>query len=108
MTIDEDKDVDSFYNLGDILMKGTDPPQTGHLFKPVANKIPPFRLPESLEKIWDSQGLPGDDSVSIWRPICPPRYVGVGLVATNSYEPQKGDIWCVRHFFVKLGVDIVL
>ena len=89
MTIDNEEDVDSFYNLGDVLIKGTDPPKKGYLFKPVGNIIPPFRLPESLEKVWDSSGMPGNSGyVSIWRPICPPKYVAVGLVATDSHKPR--------------------
>ena len=102
VAIENEEDVDTFYNLGDVLVKGTSPPEKGYLFKPVGNKIPPFRLPESLEKVWDSSGMPGDSgSVSIWRPICPPKYVAVGLVATDSHKPERGDIWCVRHFFTK-------
>ena len=102
VAIDDEEDVDSFYNLGDVLVKGTNAPEKGYLFKPVGNKIPPFRLPESLEKVWDSSGMPGGSGyVSIWRPICPPKYVSVGLVATDSNKPQPGDIWCVRHFFTK-------
>ena len=96
--IDDDVDADSFYNLGDILVKGTAKPKKGYLFKPVENLIPPFMLPINLEKVWSSQGM-GVSSVSIWKPICPPKYVGVGLVASNEGKPKRGDIWCVRHYF---------
>ena len=41
--------------------------------------------------------------IRIWSPNCPPDYVSVGYVTTISpNDPQRGDIYCIRRYFVEL------
>ena len=40
----------------------------------------------------------------MWSLNCPPDYVALGYIATESPNyPEMGDIYCVRRYFVELG-----
>jgi hypothetical protein len=66
-------------------------PNSGDLSNPV------LKAPNDYEKIWDDQGSGCTNSGSIWKPLCDPGYVALGVVTQNGYtEPSTNRVRCVR------------
>ena len=120
---DDDYDeIDPLYNLGDRLIIGDviqkdpdneeeemDKSTLTYAFmyrRHASSSISPFKLPYSYNLIWDSSGTRNTNpkKIRVWSLNCPPDYVALGYVTTTAPNyPKRGDIYCVRRYFVELG-----
>ncbi|KAJ3495398.1 hypothetical protein NLG97_g3422 [Lecanicillium saksenae] len=72
--------------------------------KPKDPKYPALTDPKGWDQRWYDNPGRGRYRGSIWRPICPTRYVCVGDVGVSSHkEPEKSAAWCVRTDLVQKG-----
>ena len=59
--------------------------------------LPALASPTDYELVWGDQGTGSTDDGSFWKPIPPPGYVALGLVAQSGYDkPSLDDVVCVR------------
>lgn len=96
-----------YYPLGDIAEQSYSKPMVSLLVKATDPLGDALRPPMSYQRVWSDKGSGAKLNVQIWRAICPPNYVALGQVATDSPSktPALGSLYCVKDAYTLLGQE---
>jgi hypothetical protein len=66
---------------------------------------PAVARPTGYTYVWSDNGAGGSNDGTMWRPIAPSGYVGMGDVVTPGYgkQPSVNDVWCLRSDLTRLS-----
>ncbi len=81
----------SVFIIGDAAVYGSNPP-TGSAVTVKAINDPDNTLLQPAEgwfQVWNDQGSGGSNDGSIWAPVAPDGFVGIGAVANGGYDPPS-------------------
>ena len=87
---------DGAFSIGDMAVKGTQMPKfETKIFKGA------IRPPIDYDLVWSNKGLNVRNKVSIWKPIAPNGFVGLGYVFSNSLDkPENDAVGCVASEYI--------